>query len=272
MEVVHSTEDAAAPFLAPVASHRVIDDWHLHIHWHRDIRSLCIEKKAQEPYLRSTMIVPSECYDCDSAIASSMAILLHCECCLVFCVPCALRQMSLSDQTYHSSISCPKCGGAPSENSHRCHPQTRLRSLELAESAENFAISSAFRWIGIIDYQRNSFDDKVWLNPSCISIICNLKCWNDDNSLIQHLSIDSASVNHLWDPLLPLLVDTLKVVACIAELAAAFSHFEKVWYDLLDNHIWWPINFSDFWTRYLHIRTSSQNLNPSVFWQILGIQ
>lgn len=107
------------------------------------------------------MVVPSQCCDCDCAIVSSKAVLLHCECCIAFCVSCALQQMSLSDETYNSSISCPKCGGTPSEGGHHSHPQILLRSKELAESTEDAAICSAFRWIGKEDYQRKMLKDKV---------------------------------------------------------------------------------------------------------------
>jgi len=88
------------------------------------------------------MEVLSQCFECSQRL--ERGVILYCPCEIAFCVECAVIQISNSNETYESKISCPSCGGSPSVGAHSENGQIERRSIDEAAKREYDNLKSAF--------------------------------------------------------------------------------------------------------------------------------
>jgi hypothetical protein len=84
----------------------------------------------------------SRCFGCSQRL--ERGVILYCTCEIAFCVECAVKQISNSNETYESKIYCPSCEGSPSLGAHSENGQIERRSIDEAAKREYDNLKTAF--------------------------------------------------------------------------------------------------------------------------------
>jgi hypothetical protein len=92
------------------------------------------------------MEVLSRCFECRQRL--ERGVILYCRCEIAFCVDCAVKQISNSNETYESKIHCPSCTGSPSLGAHSENVQIERKSIDEAAKMEYNLLKAAFDLVG----------------------------------------------------------------------------------------------------------------------------
>jgi hypothetical protein len=92
------------------------------------------------------MEVLSRCFECRQRL--ERGVILYCRCEIAFCVDCAVKQISNSNETYESKIYCPCCTGSPSLGAQSENVQIERKSIDEAAKMEYNLLKAAFDLVG----------------------------------------------------------------------------------------------------------------------------